>query len=311
LIQDTAYESLLKSKRKQLHQRVAGVLTKEFPGLRETQPELLAYHSEAAGLMKEALSMWEKAGHKAIQQSSTFAAINHFQRALSLIKFLDREQERNSKELAILLPLMGILGLAKGYGAAELEKTGSRIVELCEKLNDNTQTCIGIWALSVVIGAGGRFDDAKDYTKRGLALSERISEKDFSPLFRGLLSEWTFLLGEFDKTIEYCETTIRQYQPEKHRFLEDIGGGDVWLWSNWFVVFILILGGHIDQAKNLVGEMQVKKEGEIKIINLYRIFSVKFWFHFLTKDWKKAQEEINGFLPLASESGELASMKSA
>ena len=52
LIQDTAYQSLLRSTRQQYHQRIAQVLEARFPETVETQPELLAQHYTAAGLMR-------------------------------------------------------------------------------------------------------------------------------------------------------------------------------------------------------------------------------------------------------------------
>src|SRR5439155_3938126 len=60
LIQDTAYHSLLKSKRQQLHQQVARILAEQFPDLKETQPELLAHHYTEAGLTEQALPYWQQ-----------------------------------------------------------------------------------------------------------------------------------------------------------------------------------------------------------------------------------------------------------
>jgi predicted ATPase len=55
LIQETAYQSLLKSTRQQQHQRIAQVLEERFPSLCETQPELLAHHYTEAGLSVQAV----------------------------------------------------------------------------------------------------------------------------------------------------------------------------------------------------------------------------------------------------------------
>ena len=70
LIQDTAYSSLLKSRRQQLHQRVASVFEKQFPHLIESQPELLAHHLTEAGLVESALPFWVKAGQLAIARNA-------------------------------------------------------------------------------------------------------------------------------------------------------------------------------------------------------------------------------------------------
>lgn len=114
LIQDTAYESLLKRRRQQLHKRVAMVLEQQFPELVETQPELLAYHANEAGLNEKALEMWELAGNKAVRQHANFDAVYHFQKALSLLHCISDETRRMDKELDLLLPYSGALMVGKG-----------------------------------------------------------------------------------------------------------------------------------------------------------------------------------------------------
>ena len=50
LIQEAAYQSLLRSTRRQYHQQIAQVLEERFPETCETQPELVAHHYTEAGL---------------------------------------------------------------------------------------------------------------------------------------------------------------------------------------------------------------------------------------------------------------------
>src|SRR5206468_3698717 len=76
LIQDTAYQSLLKSKRQQLHQQIAHVLEEQFSETKETQPELLAHHYSEAGLIAQALPYWQQAGERATQRSAYVEAIS-------------------------------------------------------------------------------------------------------------------------------------------------------------------------------------------------------------------------------------------
>src|SRR5262245_34659228 len=65
LIQDAAYQSLLKSRRQQYHQHIARVLEERFPEIKETQPELLAHHYTEAGLITQAIPYWQWAGERA------------------------------------------------------------------------------------------------------------------------------------------------------------------------------------------------------------------------------------------------------
>ena len=74
LVQDAAYGTLLKSRRQQLHARIAQVLEEQFPETAEAQPELLAHHCTQAGLVEKAVDYWYKAGRQAMARSATVEA---------------------------------------------------------------------------------------------------------------------------------------------------------------------------------------------------------------------------------------------
>src|SRR5438876_9793603 len=77
LIQDAAYQSLLKSTRQQYHQRIAQVLAAQFPEIAETQPELVAHHYTEAGLNQPAVAYWQRAGQRAFERSANLEALSH------------------------------------------------------------------------------------------------------------------------------------------------------------------------------------------------------------------------------------------
>ena len=77
LVQETAYQSLLKSTRQQYHQRIAQVLEERSAETAEHQPELLAHHYTEAGLNEQAIGYWQQAGEKAIERSAHVEAMSH------------------------------------------------------------------------------------------------------------------------------------------------------------------------------------------------------------------------------------------
>ena len=85
LIQEAAYQSLLRSTRQQYHQRIAQVLEARFPELCETQPELLAHHYTEAGLLAQAIPYWQRAGQRAIERSAHVEAIGHLTKGLEVL----------------------------------------------------------------------------------------------------------------------------------------------------------------------------------------------------------------------------------
>jgi class 3 adenylate cyclase len=136
LIQDTAYQSLLKSTRQQSHHQIAQMLAERFTETVETQPELVAYHYTEAGLVAQALPYWQRAGERAKQHSAYVEAISHLTKGLELLKTLPDTPERAQQELALQLGLGAALIAVKGFAASEVEKTYTRARELCQQLGE-------------------------------------------------------------------------------------------------------------------------------------------------------------------------------
>jgi class 3 adenylate cyclase len=98
LIQDAAYQSLLRSTRQQYHQRNAQVLAEWFPETVETQPELLAHHYTEAGLSALAVTYWQQAGRRASERSAYVEAISHLRKGLEVLKTLPDTPARTQQE---------------------------------------------------------------------------------------------------------------------------------------------------------------------------------------------------------------------
>src|SRR5262249_4250442 len=101
VIQDEAYQSLLKSTRQQCHQHSAQVLEVRFPDLCATQPELLAHHSTEAGLVAQAIPYWQRAGQRALERSANLEAVAHLTKGLKMLATLPDTPERAQQELAM------------------------------------------------------------------------------------------------------------------------------------------------------------------------------------------------------------------
>ena len=105
LVQDSAYQSLLKSTRQQYHQRIAQVLQERFPETAETQPELLAHHCMEAGLHEQAVDYWYQAGKRAIVRSANTEAISHLTKGVEVLRTLPDDPDRNQQELDMHMAL--------------------------------------------------------------------------------------------------------------------------------------------------------------------------------------------------------------
>ena len=136
LVQDAAYQSLLRSSRRQLHARIAQALEEHFPGVAETQPEVLAHHLTAAGLREQAITYWERAGRHAAGRFANPEAIGHFTAALELIEALPEGETRDRQELRLRVALTVPLIAAYGFGSTEVERCAKQAKELSDRLSD-------------------------------------------------------------------------------------------------------------------------------------------------------------------------------
>jgi len=146
LVQDTAYASLLHSRRRVLHGRVATILREAFPHVAESQPEMIARHLTEAHLFAEAVPWWRKAGQRSVRASANPEAIEHFSRCLQLLERLPEGPDRARQELEIRVelgvPLMG----AAGYMAPEFTANFTRALELSREGNDTARLFPALWA---------------------------------------------------------------------------------------------------------------------------------------------------------------------
>jgi class 3 adenylate cyclase len=125
LLQEAAYQSLLKSTRQQYHQRIAQVLTAQFLETVETQPELLAQHYTAAGLAEEAVGYWQRAGQRSHMRSAYAEAVAHYTTGLEVLQTLPDTPQRAQQELNLLLTRLEALRIVPGSRAGTCPRPGA------------------------------------------------------------------------------------------------------------------------------------------------------------------------------------------
>ena len=149
LIQDAAYQSLLKSTRQQVHQRIAQVVETRFPASVETQPELVAQHYSVAGCTEQAIPYWQRAGQQASDRSANVEAISHFTTRVELLKTLPETPARTPYALTLYIALGAASLMTKGHAAPEVEHAYMQARTLCQwarhhSLSLSCMGCIGI-----------------------------------------------------------------------------------------------------------------------------------------------------------------------
>jgi hypothetical protein len=139
LIQDAAYQNLLKSRRQVLHRRVGEVLRDQFAARAATEPELLAHHFTQAGLTEMAIEWWGKAGQRSLERSALAEAGEQFTRALAQIASLPPTSALRRQQIKFQVGLMNVLMHTKGRAAPETKASVDQawsLIETAEALGD-------------------------------------------------------------------------------------------------------------------------------------------------------------------------------
>ena len=155
LIQDAAYVALLKGRRRELHRRVAIVMTEKFPALGETQLEVVARHWTDAGEAEPAIAAWRKAADAAYGHRAFKEAEHSYRQALSILKTLTESHERDSRELELMNQFAQVLQVTRGWAAQEAVDAAARAQALAKKSEDLAQLVlqtIGSWATVITRG---------------------------------------------------------------------------------------------------------------------------------------------------------------
>lgn len=305
LVQDAAYASLLKKKRRELHEDVAKVLQSQFQEQIKSQPEILAHHLTEAGQYQMALLKWEEAGRLAISNNANQDAVPHFEKTLSLLKHIPRLTDRESKELDLLLPYNSALVATRGFYHPTLEKTVQRIIELSEKEQDDEKYLFALLGLVLNNFLKGNVKIALELTLKGLARAQSINNDKYTIIYLNLKGVFLHTKGDFKKAISCFKSVLAAYDPVTHE--EDItslGLGEMGVWATTHIAWELLFLGYPDQAKNNIQNLPASSGFSNDLPTLWRRHVDKGVGHFLQKDWDLALQEVQYFLPIVRESGD-------
>lgn len=228
LIQETAYQSMLKNTRQRYHQQIADMFVNRFPELATSQPEIIAHHYTEAGMGNVATSYWQQAGRRAVDRFANEEAIAHLSRALQILETLTETAERTENELGLLLAIGPSLIAVKGYAAQEVEQTYSRARTLSQQIGEETQLFQVLWGLWGYYVVRANHKEAREVGKELLELAHGGQDTIYLMEAHLTLGGALFCLAEFVTASEYLEHGAELYEPDKHRsyislFAADLG----------------------------------------------------------------------------------------
>jgi len=208
LIQEAAYQSLLKSRRQQFHERIAQVLLERFPETAETQPELLAHHYTKAGLAAQAVEYWRRAGERAFERSANAEAIAHLTKGLEVLKGLPDDRERSGRELDLQEALGLALMTAKGYAAPQVEQTYLRALELSRQVGSASQQFAAVWGLFWFSMLRAEVQRSREVGEQLVSIAESVGDPVLLLRGHNSLGQNLFYSGDLPAALLHLERAI-------------------------------------------------------------------------------------------------------
>lgn len=299
LIRDAAHDSLLKSKRRDIHEKIARLVEDRFSAYAARKPEVLARHFEEARNLEKALDYRIRAGRFAIDRSAYVEAVSHFTKALEHVEGLPESRRRRERELAVRSSLGPALIATKGYAAEDVGASFDRALELAEELGDTPLPVLwGIWLFHFTRGN-------REATSRLTAHLARLSDKDPAHLFLGQTAQGmtaVFDGGDMLDARRHFETAVGLFASVRRELvaqkLMDAG-----LLAHQYDVWSLVFVGQPERAWR--GQMETlamaEELGDPFVLSSVLTFAVSTAFEL--RDTRAVRELARRCIDLAAEQG--------
>ncbi len=304
LLQDAAYATLSRIKRRQLHSLVADALENGFPLTVETQPELLAHHFAQAGLTERAVDYLLKAGQRSIEHCANTGAIGHLTGALELLQALPDSPQRKRAKFQVEVMLGQAMIAAYGYAAPRTRETLLQARTLIDDSIDLPQkfsVLYGVWASHYV---AGEMAMQRAAAAEFMAEAERTPDVAIQCIAHRIVGTTAVTMGEFATGCNHLKQAWALYDPERHagyryQYVQDIGAATLCYlsWALWHL-------GYLDQASEAAAEaMRLAKRLSHPHTLVYTICHARGFMDLFRRDTEDMQSYAGLVISICNENG--------
>ncbi len=248
LIQDAAYETLLRSERRALHARAGDVLGELLPELADTEPEVLARHHTAGEDPDKAVPLWLKAGQRAWQRSAAQEAIAHLGAGLALVGKLDAGAKRDSLELRLQSALGVVYFAAVSYAAPQAHAAFDRAAVLCERVPEVALKVPVLYGMGAFQTMKGDIRSGHDAFVKLLAVAQAAAQPRLQLYSQSVLTWSHHNSGSYASAVAAADETAALYAAGAMAGPR-LSAADPKIISECFRAAALWSLGHVDQAR--------------------------------------------------------------
>jgi class 3 adenylate cyclase/tetratricopeptide (TPR) repeat protein len=249
LVQDAAYQSLLRTRRRELHRIAADTAAATLERDGEGSAEVVAFHFAQAEAPLDAAGWWIRAGRTSARASATTEAISHFRNALVALETVAVSDRHQRLELDAWAGLGPLVMAAEGVGSAAAAEAYEHSIRLAEALGDEVQlfrSRFGTWHLNNVKGDAR---SAKRIADTLLQQATRTCDED--ECLQAHHASWStaWMRADFRHGFDQIDRGLALYDEERHADHKFVyGGHDPGVCCHMFASWHYMSTGNVDRA---------------------------------------------------------------
>jgi len=219
LVQDAAYDSLLRRRRQHLHSRIVSALETKFPDTTDAEPGVLGRHCMEANLFPQSARYYQKAGLVSALRSSMHEALAQLELGLQAAARIEDPALRAQIELELRMTMVFPLRALKGLGAKEVEQNYTRAFELVRETAANEHVLPVLYGLFAVVWARGDIAAAALRAEDLLAQASAADDALSLVVANYAVGLVKYFLGENDDCLRHLDAVLAAYDPSQHAAL--------------------------------------------------------------------------------------------
>lgn len=301
LLQEAAYGTMLKSKRREVHGKIVLALQETSPEVAANEPEIMAHHCEAAGLLQEAVGYWYRAGQRALTSSAHAEAVSHLTKGLRSLKNLPAGPQRSGLELGLQMALgLGLIA-THGYSSELVLNTFARAQELCGELGESTQLFSVLFGLYMFHVVRSDRKETRETTKQLLRLAKRSGDVNLLVEAYAATGVAELLQGAHTSAHEHISRCLSLYDPVQHRSHVFIYGQDPGAVLQAYAGLNLWFLGYPDRALNSIEKAVSLAEETAHPFTLAHVLSTSAELRHCRRDFRELSELADRNVALSME----------
>jgi class 3 adenylate cyclase/tetratricopeptide (TPR) repeat protein len=248
LIQDAAYQSLLKRTRVKLHERIADALARRLDDDPLVVSEAVARHYEAAERIEPAVANYRRAAEETAERSGFAESLGHLGKAIELLGRLPESRQRDEVEVEMQLALGSAIIATRSYADAGIEAAYERALRLCQGLGDDAKVAHALAGLSIFYLNRGQLELGAELAERVLEIGQLDDDDELRLLGHVQFALSHILQARFAVGLEHAERATAIYDRERHHQIAYRFGTDHGVVAHCFAGWSLMGLGYLDQA---------------------------------------------------------------